>query len=194
MTRLLCFLFSLLLLSCEGPQAEDQLRQREADLTRREQELTQRENALALREKLPAPPAATPDTLRPLAPADSVRARAFAGTWAVRMNCIEADCPGSAIGDSKSEQWDVSYAVGTFTVRARANNQLTRVYTGALAGSTLELTAQHLPGERLPDAVITVQLQAVDDQHLEGRREINRPAPCRIVYALALTKGEESIR
>jgi hypothetical protein len=114
--------------------------------------------------------------------------RRLPGTWATRMSCIETDCSGSALGDSKNEQWEISYEQDAVLVRASVNNKVVRVYTGQLNGSTLELTAQHMAGETLPDAIITAQLQATSDRRLEGRREINRSDNCRIVYALDLTK------
>lgn len=186
----------LLLLGCQNQAREQQLRQREAALAQREQQLVLREQALALREQQPAPPPApVPDSAQTASLADSTRARRLAGTWDTRMSCIETDCPGSAIGDSKSEQWQISYAAGTVLVRATVKNQLVRVYAGTLTGNVLELTAQHQPNEQLPDARITAQLElADDDRHLEGRREIERPTNCRIVYALDLTRPATSNR
>jgi hypothetical protein len=109
------------------------------------------------------------------------------------MNCVETDCAGSAIGDSKNEQWEFSNEHGQVLVRASVNNKVVRVYSGQLQGSELQLTAQHQEGETLPDAIITAQLQLAADQRLEGRREINRPDNCRIVYALTLTRAPQPL-
>lgn len=193
-------LLLLLLAGCRNEEREKQLQAREAALTQREQELLLREQKMVLREEAVAQSEQrharqlqVHDSLRALTPADSTLARMLPGVWATRMSCIETDCSGSAIGDSKSEQWQISYQGATVLVKATVNDQIVRVYTGALNGSTLELTAQHLPDEPQPAAQMTVQLQAANDQRLEGRREITRSTPCRIVYALELTKEKASI-
>jgi len=188
----LLFLFLLVLVSCKDQAHEQQLQKREAELTRREQEIALRENALAVREqsllqKEQTPPA---DTVQQVQPADTALLRTLPGTWATRMSCIETDCPGSAIGDSKNEQWEFSVEQNTVLAKASANKKIIRVYTGTLEGSELKMTAQHIPNETLPDASFTVLLQAAGERRLEGRREISKPAPdnCRIVYSLELTK------
>lgn len=185
---LLLPLIVLFLGGCQNQKREQQLAQREAALVQREQQLLLRENSLKLREQRLTEPAAAPDTTQQLAAADSARTVALVGTWVTRMNCVETDCPGSAIGDSKTEQWEISYEGGAFLVKATVNNQIARVYSGTLTGNTLDLKAQHLPDESLPDALISAQLEVVSDQRLQGRRFIDRPNTCRIVYALDMTK------
>jgi hypothetical protein len=178
----------LLLASCQNQERDQQLRAKEAELTRREQALVLRENALAVREQATQKAQQAADSVRGLPLPDSVLTRQLAGTWATRMNCIETDCAGSAIGDSKNEQWEFSHEQGTVLVQASANNKIVRVYTGTLQGDVLQLVARHQPGETLPDASIKVQLQLAADRRLEGRREITQADNCRIVYALTLSK------
>jgi hypothetical protein len=182
---LLLPLVMLFLCGCQNQEREKRLVQREAELAQREQELLIRENRLNMLEQRLAKQAQ--DSTQK-ASVDSAGVDNLVGTWNTRMNCIETDCPGSAIGDSKTEQWQISYEAGAFLVKATVNNQIARVYSGTLTGNTLELTAQHLPNESLPDASITAQLEVVGDQRLQGRRVIDRPNTCRIVYALDMTK------
>ncbi len=186
-------LLLLLLAGCQNQEREQRLQKKEAELAHREQELLLREKALTLREQADQKAQQAVDSVRGLPLADSALVRNLAGTWATRMNCIETDCPGSAIGDSKNEQWEFSYDQGNVLVKASANNKVVRVYTGQLQGSELQLTAQHQEGETLPDATITAQLQLTADKRLEGRREINRPDNCRIVYALTLTREPQPL-
>lgn len=194
MRKIVLFPLSLLLLAgCQNQEREQRLQKKEAELAHREQEILLREKALTLREQATQKAQQAADSARNVAPADSALANTLAGTWVTRMNCIETDCAGSAIGDSKNEQWEFSHEQGDVLVKASANNKIVRVYTGTLQGSELQLTAQHLEGETLPDAAITVQLQLTADKRLEGRREINRPDNCRIVYALTLTREPQSL-
>jgi hypothetical protein len=182
----------LLLAGCQNQEREQRLQKKEADLAHCEQELLLREKALTLREQANHKAQQAVDSVRALPAPDSALVR-LAGTWITRMNCIETDCAGSAIGDSKNEQWAFSNEQGQVLVRASVGNKVVRVYTGQLQGSELQLTAQHQEGETLPDAIITAQLQLTADQRLEGRREINRPDNCRIVYALTLTRAPQPL-
>lgn len=188
----LLILFLLVMAGCKDQAHEQQLQKREAEIARREQELALRENALTLREQrlLPKEQTLPTDTVQQVQPADTALLRSLPGTWATRMSCIETDCPGSAIGDSKNEQWEFVLEQNTVRATASANKKIIRVYVGTLEGSELKMTAQHIPNETLPDAIFTVLLQAAGERRLEGRREISKPAPdnCRIVYALELTK------
>ncbi|UOR06574.1 hypothetical protein MUN82_05620 [Hymenobacter aerilatus] len=189
MKNIVFFTFVLLFLgSCQDQERERRLKKKEVELTQKEQALLLRENALALREQSIAKEVHVLDSTRQ-ASLDSTQYNPT-GVWAARMNCIETDCPGSAIGDSKNEQWEISYQQSGILVQASVNNRIVRLYTGTLTGNTLTLNAQHTDDEALPDANtnITVQLQAATEQRLEGQRIIERPGNCRIIYALELTK------
>ena len=183
----------LLVVGCQNQERELRLQKKEVELAHREQEVVLREKALTLREQANQKAQQAVDSARGLPLADSALVRSLAGTWVTRMNCIETDCPGSAIGDSKNEQWTFSTEQGNVLVQATANNKIVRVYTGQLQGSELLLTALHQAGETLPDAAITAQLQLTTDKRLEGRREINRPDNCQIVYALTLTRAPQPL-
>jgi hypothetical protein len=101
------------------------------------------------------------------------------------MNCIETDCPGSAIGDTKTEQWDMSYEGSDVIAKAFANNKLVRVYKGHLKGNSLSLAVeQQVPS----DASMTVALTLANEDILEGHREIRQSSGCRIIYSLEATK------
>lgn len=171
--------------SCQNQEQEQQLRQREASLTQREQALQLREQDLVLREQRLTKATQVLDSSSQQ-PADSTLSR-LVGAWATRMECTETNCPGSAIGDTKNERWQISYAQQAVQVLATFNNKVVRTYSGTIAGNTLELTAQHPANDTLADAAITVRLSLADNGRLEGRREINR-AGCRILYALTLTR------
>ena len=56
------------------------------------------------------------------------------------MTCIETTCPGSAVGDTKTETWDINYENNLIIAKAMANNKLVRVYTGSYDGTNLTLS------------------------------------------------------
>jgi hypothetical protein len=55
------------------------------------------------------------------------------------MTCTETTCPGSAIGDTKTETWDISYQNNVLLAKANVGDKLTRVYTGTYDGTNLVL-------------------------------------------------------
>jgi hypothetical protein len=106
----------------------------------------------------------------------------------VRMYCTETSCAGSAIGDTKNEQWEISYQDGSVIAKAMSDNKLTRIYIGTYQNDMLRLTSSH---EELPSKKVTnmlVRLQIRKPGEMEGQREIQRPENCRIIYGLELKK------
>lgn len=183
----------LFLQSCGLREREEALKQKETTLSQKEQELLLREQSLALREE---------ELLRQRKAADSLRLRdstalldtaatvnpALAGLWDVQMTCTETSCAGSAVGDTKTEVWEISYQQNDVIAKATAAGKLVRVYSGRLRGATLELTEAQ-QSKASPDAKFSVRLQLTDEAKMHGQREIERlTEKCRIVYLLALSK------
>lgn len=178
----------LCLSSCSLREREKQLEQRAADLNQKEQQLLLKEQTLQLKEdELTLKESRIDSTLKLNSEMDTTRINpAYLGVWHVRMDCIEASCTGSAVGDSKIEQWTIDSADNGVIVRATVGSQLVRVYSGRQQGPYLQLMAEE-SGNSNSRARINVRLQ-VSGEQLEGRREINRNGECRIVYALDLKR------
>ena len=107
------------------------------------------------------------------------------GSWTVTMNCVETDCPGSAIGDTKTEQWDIAYEGSDVIAKAFANKKLVRVYKGKLRGHILTLAVEQ---EAPSDASMSASLNLINVDRLEGQREIMQSSGCRIIYSLKAVK------
>lgn len=152
---------------------EEWLNRKEDSLRIREQELAQREQKLA-------------DSLQP----DSglVVDPVLAGTWNVKMTCSETNCSGSAVGDTKTEQWILSYAGSNIMAQAMDNNKLIRSYSGFYKDGVIELEGMRAENHSAPPARMSVRLRFVDSTHLEGQREIVRESNCKIIYALGMEK------
>lgn len=154
------------------------LQQKEQELNTREQELSIREELLLQKEQ----------QIGSTSRADTARVNnlSIAGRWNVHMTCTETTCPGSAVGDIKTEQWEIVQQANTIIARARANEQLVRVYTGGFRDGTITLTEEQPAGTNTAPVKISVQLKAVTNTRIIGKREILREKDCRIVYALQL--------
>jgi hypothetical protein len=184
---LLSFFFSFCIGSCNFRQREEELQKREAALNQKEQELLLKEKTLRLQEEELAKQRRHIDsTLK----ADTTGAinPALTGEWSAKMTCTETTCSGSAVGDTKTEQWSFSYEGTNLLAKATANGQLVRVYSGVYKDNAIELAADQSVDASTPSAKMAVYLTVADATHLEGRREIIRENECRIVYDLKLEK------
>lgn len=166
---------------------EQALKQKEQELLLKEQGLESREQALNERQKKMDSVLTMPDTLM-------TRYPGLVGSWSVKMVCTDATCAGSALGDTKVEQWTLGFANNMVVVKAMNNKkQLTRVYTGNIADDgSLSLIAQIAePEVNAPQsAKITVYLKPSNDGIMTGQREIIHPDNCHIIYGLNLKKQD----
>lgn len=105
------------------------------------------------------------------------------GRWQVNMTCTETSCDGSAIGDTKAEQWQVSYLNESIVVQVINKGKITRTYKGNFTreGLLLEDRANRDNG------AITLVMKFVSGGRMEGQRDISRPE-CSILYAVSAMK------
>jgi hypothetical protein len=172
-------------IACTSRKREDALQKWEDSLAVKESELAAKEKTLAIREA---------ELLQRLQSLDSSRSQdtlqdinpALAGIWSVQMTCTETTCTGSAVGDTKNEQWELSYQGHLLLARAMTDNKVVRVYSGVLTGNTAQL-AEQKDSTLLPEIKMTVRLRINGDANMEGEREIVREN-CKIVYALEMQK------
>ncbi len=192
--RQIIFLFFIVffLSACDFSQKEKKLQQKETELIRKEQELLLKESSLQVREEELANKEKLFDSTSKISVTDSLPAKhgEVAGLWNVRMNCTETTCPGSAVGDTKTEQWEMSIQSNGVMAKAVSNNKVIRFYTGSFSANMLELSAQQDSSKEAQATKIIVRLQQTKENEMSGQREIIREEDCRIVYALQLQKQE----
>jgi hypothetical protein len=187
---LFCLLFTIS--SCGLQEQRKQLhqeqmllQQKEQELSLKEQELDEREAILNERQKSIDSVLVQKDTLSSLYPMVS-------GNWIVKMVCTETTCPGSALGDTKVEQWSVSFQNNLVVAKAMNNKmQLTRIYTGSIdATGQINLVAQSTAAdlESSQSVKIIIQLKQRNRGSMDGQREIIQPGNCHIVYSLDLKR------
>ncbi len=177
--------------SCGVRQREIELEKKMQEVNQKEQQLLLKEKTLELREQELVKRESAVDTTT----VDSLQIdsaffynEAIVGSWTVRMTCTETTCSGSAVGDTKTEHWEIGYQDNAIVARARAGNQLVRVYTGRYYGDMLQLTAQQEDTTKIMTRMI-VRIQEVKANEMQGRREIIREGDCRITYRLDLKKN-----
>lgn len=182
----LFFLSTIFLSGCGLREREISVQKKEAELARKERELLAREEALQLKEEAITKIEQKIDSTRQDSTVNFNPA--IVGSWSVRMVCTETTCPGSAIGDTKSEIWTLAYQDERVIAKALTDNVVVRTYVGTYNNNTLELTenVELTPGT--PSTKIIVRLNLLDENTMEGQRTIIRSEDCRIVYALQLNK------
>lgn len=179
------FIIISLLLACGGADDQKSVELREKEVEQKEEilklweeQLKSKELGLINRERQ-IDSLNQSDTLGVVSPK-------LVGVWKVTMQCIETTCEGSAIGDTKTEQWDISYQNTKVVVSAVSNQKMIRFYTGLLKNNTLKLTAQSSPDETQMDVVLTPHPTV--DKLMEGQRVITQRGKCKIVYAIKASK------
>lgn len=174
----------VLLSSCNYQKREENIRKKEDALNHKEQELALKEKSLQLKEQ---------DLLKREKRLDNTTTDStyivdstLIGNWSVQMVCNETSCPGSAVGDTKTESWQIAYQSNSIIAKVLSNNQLTRIYTGFYTGNTIELVEDHIkrPASQIR---MVVRLRVIDATHIEGQREISREN-CKVIYSVQLEK------
>jgi hypothetical protein len=174
--------------SCSLREREKEVERRTTELNEKEQQLLLKEQTLKLKEdELAIKESRLDSTVHFNTDSDTTRTNPmYFGNWHVRMDCIETSCTGSAVGDSKIEQWTIDSADNGVIVRARVGTHLVRVYSGRQQGGYLQLSSEE-SGTAGGNVKMLVRLQ-LSGEDVEGRREITRPGECRIVYRLDLKR------
>ena len=185
-------LFAIILLSgCSLRQREIELDNKMQQVNEKEQSLSLKEQSLDFREQqLNEREKSLDSTTKKLANDSLYNSHPdLPGSWNVKMICTATNCAGSAIGDTKSEQWDITFQDNSVIASAISNNKLVRVYTGNFFGDAIRLTLQRDSADS-QSAKMTIRLQTKtkNENEMEGEREIIQPGGCKILYSLQLKK------
>lgn len=181
-------LLFLLLAGCGLHEREQRLTQQEQTLREQQQELILQANQLALKENQLDARARQLDSAKTQSNLLATTFPKLAGRWDVNMICSKATCSGSAVGDTKNEQWLINLQDSSIIAQAFTKNTLTRVYAGTYKDGLLQLNAQAAGSVADPSVQINVFLRPTGDSlSMDGKRTISRPN-CQIVYNLTMKK------
>ena len=175
----------MLFAACREAYKERELAERLNQVSLKEKELAQKEDSLRAREAALRTREVRLDSL--LTSRDSVRTvhPEVVGAWTVTMKCTETSCPGSAIGDQKTEQWTVRYEADRVVVDAISSNKQQRTFHGAFHDAQLTLAVQK---STAMVADITIKLTLSKPNKLEGVREVVQQDGCKVLYAMEVQK------
>lgn len=182
-TPILLLLMIVFLQSCGLNEREKKLKLQQEELVKKEQQLMAWEQTLKLKEQELEHEKLSLDSFKSQIDSVPVYNPAIIGKWSVKMSCTETSCEGSAIGDTKTEQWYISYNQNTVMVRAYSGPVLIRVYVGTYKNNTLKIVDE----KPNADALIGATLNFVIDGRMDGIREIKQKS-CKIVYVLNAKK------
>jgi hypothetical protein len=193
MNAFLGYVAILLLLTsgCKSRRKREEFERRRLELNQKEQALLFKEKTLQLKEEELRKREEEVDSSRML---DSVNVynSVLIGTWSVKMTCTETTCMGFAVGDTKNEVWDISYQQNSILAKAMEGNSLVRVYSGRFTGSAVELTEITDSTRSLVATKTFVRLNIINENTMEGQREIFRENECRVTYELELRKQSQA--
>lgn len=189
----LSLFFIILLSGCSLRQREIELDKKTQQVNEKEQELSLKEQSLDFREQVLDEREKSLDSTTKKIANDSlfIMHPELPGSWNVKMVCTATNCPGSAIGDSKNEQWDFTFQDNSIIASAISNNKLVRVYTGNFTGDAIKLTLKKDSSDS-QTAKMTIRLQNKSENEMTGEREIIQSTGCKILYSLQLKKQSSS--
>lgn len=173
----------ILFQSCGMSDREKTLTQRQEEISLKEQQLMVWEQQLKMKERELETEKVSLDSVKKQIDSAGIFNPAISGKWSVKMSCTETSCDGSAIGDTKTEQWYISYDQNTVTVKAYSGSILIRVYVGSYKNNALKIIDE----KPNADASIGATLNFINEGRMDGIREI-RQKDCKIVYVLNARK------
>lgn len=181
--QLFCIFLIILFSGCGFKDRDKQLQAKEEELSQKRQELILWEQRLNMMEKELNTRKQLLDSDSSAVDATPIQDVALNGKWAIKMQCIETSCDGSAIGDSKTETWEITSTENQVVAKVFSGKKLSRIYNGAYKQNALILVDDQSPTE----SVIKISLRLTPAQGMEGSREIIQEN-CKIIYSLAAKK------
>ena len=178
----LIFLFT----ACKN-DTEKALKKREKELEKKEQALRAWEQRLSLKEQTLIKREQHTDSISNYSDTIGLFNPKLIGNWKITMVCTETTCEGSAIGDTKTEHWNISYQNNKVVARVLANMQLIRTYSGLFKENTLELSIEQASDSETQMQVVLNPSPTVENL-MEGERVINQSGKCKIIYQLKAEK------
>lgn len=184
--QLLFLLLSYLISGCGLREREQELDRRLLEVNQKEQELLLKEKSLQLKEdEIARKEKLLDSTTKNQTDSLFTRFPQVTGKWNVTMRCTETNCSGSAVGDTKNEQWEIHYQNRSIVAEAFSDNKLVRVYSGSNNGSSIELSTEQENSDLNAKATrMIVRIQEIGENEMTGQRDIIRPDNCHIVYSL----------
>jgi len=176
-------LLAFFIQGCGLNEREKSLQKKQVELSQKEQQLLIWEQRLKIREQelnnakqyLDSAKQQIDTTYNPL----------LIGSWTVKMTCTETTCDGSAIGDTKTERWEIADNGKNIIVKAYSGIVLIRVYTGSYKNKVVRITDEK-PNSGV---LISATLNYISDTRMDGLREINQK-DCKIVYGLVMERAK----
>lgn len=166
MKSLLIFLFAftLTLNSCNNPEQENHLKEREETLQMKEKEFAAKEqdyeSLKMMRDSLEHIPA---DTMNAIKLPENIL-----GKWNGKMICTDSNCSEHVIGDLRNDLWEFSENHLKITNKSGGE----KIYTGIYNGSELKLTSEN-SSPSTTQSVIILQLSDQTTGRIRGSREFN---------------------
>ncbi len=170
-----------LLYSCQDKERDLRLQQKEQELLAKEKELKALESdykrLLRLSDSLYAQRV---DTI-PAIPEE------YLGRWNGKMVCTESDCPDHAVGDQRSDVWEITTDGKRVQSRVYDKEKLIRVYNGTYGDEGLKLKyVSDSTAKRQTE--MTILLNEFKEGRIRGTRKISTDG-CKAVYSVDLNRS-----
>jgi len=172
---------------CDYQRRQEALDKKMHELNQREEILTLKENQLEIKEQQINEKEKILDSTAHVVSDSLLQShKKIEGAWRVDMNCKQTNCPGSAVGDLKTEHWNITVEGNNVIANVISNRALSKSYSGSFEGNLITLTADQ--DSAIENATIEVQLQQSTEKEMEGSRVVTQTSGCQILYSLRLKR------
>lgn len=186
----------LLCIACNDNTRKSELNRRQLIIDEKEQSLVELEKKLLIREQQLAQREKTIDSLQRnlnqndsvVSPVDSVEyASLFGGLWSVRLDCTLSTCENFAVGDTKTETWNLGTDGKRVVAQVVSALPGTKIFTGSVEQHTLYLQETLQPSDSNAVSKNELRLNILSNNEISGERELTRQN-CRVLYKVLMRK------
>lgn len=179
----LLFFSIILFTACGLSEREHKIQQKQRELEARQETLMLLEQQLVQKEQMLVDRERRLDSTKRGIDSVVIHGPSVTGAWQVEMQCVETSCPGSALGDIKTEQWVIGKDSSGIIVNVFVNKNMTRTYRGKYTHSGMALIDNNSVGA----GTIEVTLRMLNEKKMDGIREIKLPN-CKTTYSIKADK------
>lgn len=197
MKLLIPLLFLFMCFGCTNDQRRSELDAREAELKKKQTELLalQRNVFLKEQELIRREKALDSATQAMHIQADSLNISNdttqsipyLNGLWSVTLVCTLSTCENFAVGDTKSEVWNITTQQNKVFAQVVSGKQLIRAYDGTAEANSIYLNDNNQRSDTTSGSVNRIRLKMNTANTLEGERELIR-SNCGVVYSVKMQK------
>ncbi|WP_370896935.1 hypothetical protein [Chryseobacterium gossypii] len=173
---------SILLISCDQKEKENDLALREQQLLEKEKLFAQKESEYQALLKMRDSIFARKDSVKTIAwPAG------ISGSWNGKVICTESTCSDYVVGDQRTDIWEFDSDSTQLVTKIINNNNLVRLYSGKFDNNEIRLNFK-TDSTAKKNVEMNVLLNEISENKIKGTRTITVDNSCTARFSVELVR------